>query len=228
MYKKLKVGACLAVLAICVFLVRPCPAPFVSCLYCWDVTGDFALTVRDFLTAVGEYGQIESGHNYCIDIAFGDNDYIDLIDVMTWDWALAESLTQCSVPLTGNGSAVGDNDGSLCDLSGLDALLIAGKRYDSSGQDFLTDRLYVHDDASQYIDTLEPVYDRTNGKLVRDADGELYQINLMEGLVLLSDSNSVVPPGSDSIANDPRYGLAADVFIGLHQDENLLCFKRQH
>jgi hypothetical protein len=204
-------------------LAEPCSAPFVACIYgCWDVTGDVGVTVRDFLTIIGEYGQIEPISNQCLDdSAFGENDYIGMVDIMSWDWVLAEDVSsiQCSVPLTGIGSPVGDNDGILCNLSGLDALLIAGKRYDSSGQDFLTDRLYIHDDQAQYEVTLEPVYDRMSGKLVQDTNGGLYEINLKEGLVRLSDANSVVPPGSDSIANDPRYSLVADVFIGLHQDE---------
>jgi hypothetical protein len=60
-----------------------------------------------------------------------------------------------------------------------------------------------------------PVFNRTNGRLVQDFEGELYQINLEQGIVRLADAQVVVPAGEDAII-EPRYGVDAGVYIGLH------------
>jgi hypothetical protein len=98
------------------------------------------------------------------------------------------------------------------------SFLVAGKMYDPLSGDislrFLTDRLFGFDELAQFVDRFEPVYERTNGRLVEDHDGVLYQLNLEQGLVRLSDAQLIIPAGQDSII-EPRYGLMADVYVGL-------------
>jgi len=56
---------------------------------------------------------------------------------------------------------------------------------------------------------------RANTKLVMDADGELYQLNYEDGLIRLSDGNSIVPSGTLPAVSEPRYSSSATVFVGL-------------
>ena len=53
--------------------------------------------------------------------------------------------------------------------------------------------------------------------MVQDHDGVLYQLNLEQGLVRLDTAEVVIPQGQLSIAagDEPRYGVAADVYVGL-------------
>jgi hypothetical protein len=99
-------------------------------------------------------------------------------------------------------------------------ILIAGKEYNASaptyGQSYLTDRLYGFDEDGGF--TSGPFAmgsDRLNSRVIRDHDSNFYQLNMLRGLVRISDSNSIVPPGIVPYASDPRYSAAVDVIIGL-------------
>jgi hypothetical protein len=99
-------------------------------------------------------------------------------------------------------------------------LLVAGKIYDSGVQDFLSDRLYGFDEYGNFISgPFAMNEDRLNGRLVRDYEGELYQLNLGEGLVRISDQNSVIPrEESFFVSDEPRSSGPATVYVGL-QDQ---------
>ncbi|MHC4721625.1 MAG: choice-of-anchor Q domain-containing protein, partial [Planctomycetota bacterium] len=66
--------------------------PFVACIYCGDVTGDFAISPRDYLTVLGECGGLSSGTSpqgqalYCLDGQFSQDGYVSTNDVSEWDW----------------------------------------------------------------------------------------------------------------------------------------------
>jgi len=226
------------VFAGCLFLAKPCLAPLVSCIYCGDVTGDLGLTARDFLTVLGEYGQSSSGQNpggqslQCLDFEFSLDDYIDLYDLLGWDWGeyqISEGLTSnlcfdicltpCDSPATSSLTFETPTATPRASESNgfAGSLLISGKRFDAVSEDFLSDRLY---DCNENYNLVGGPYalpnDRMNGRLVRDHNDQLYQINVEDGLVRLSDFSSVIPRGHGySIGREPRYGQAADVYIGL-------------
>jgi hypothetical protein len=82
---------------------------------------------------------------------------------------------------------------------------------------FMSDGLYGYDEQTRFIDQFAPVYERTNGRLVQGHDGVLYQLNLEQGLIRLDNAEVVIPKGEFSIAapDEPRYGLAAGVYVGL-------------
>ena len=221
--------------------------PQVQCsgIYCKDVTGDKLVTVVDFLTVIGEYGQSaglqsDGSSSACLDGIFSDDGYVDSDDISGWDWTLnsldRKNLCNTHITLTGDPAKAGcpscppaksTNSPPMpsagpVNLTGFDgAFLVAGKMYDSSGGDtalkFLTDRLYGYDEMGGFKDWFEPVYDRANGRLVKDSDGALYQLNLEEGLIQLDNAEVIIPPGQLSIAgpDEPRYELASDVYVGL-------------
>ena len=102
-------------------------------------------------------------------------------------------------------------------------LLVIGKAYkpDYLWGDFLSDCLYSLDKQGDPVSGPFPIENyRANGKLIRDLSGQVYQINLELGLIRISDNSSViVPPGSRSGINEPRYGRPATVYIGLQEKD---------
>jgi hypothetical protein len=219
--------------------------PYVACIYCGDVTGDFAVTPRDFLTVLGECGGLSSSTNqqgqalYCLDGAFCADGFLSAADlsVSDWEeWQISEGLVGslcldfCLDCGAGSGSGTSAASGfqttstaqyqtaGLGDLEG--PILISGKRFDASGQDFMSDRLYEFDESFNFIGgPFAANNDRMNGKLVRDYEGQFYQTNLEEGLVRLSDNSTVIPRGQGFAASsEPRHGQSAMVYIGF-QDQ---------
>ncbi|MHC5060511.1 MAG: hypothetical protein ACYTFK_05450 [Planctomycetota bacterium] len=220
--------------------------PQVHCsgIYCKDVTGDKGVTVVDFLTVIGEYGESaeilpDGTSSVCLDGIFSDDGYVDSDDISGWDWTLnsedRKNLCNTQIPLTGNApdksacsSCPSDKSASVpppvpstgpVDLEGFEgSFLVSGKMYDPSGGStalkYLTDRLFGFGELAQFVDRFEPVYDRANGRLVTDSDGEIYQLNHEAGLVRLADAEPIIPSGQDSVT-EPRYGLAANVYVGL-------------
>jgi hypothetical protein len=60
--------------------------PAVSCVfYCGDVTGDDLVNTRDFLTVLGEYGQL-SGDRNCLNGILSDDGYVNVSDLAGADW----------------------------------------------------------------------------------------------------------------------------------------------
>ena len=237
--KKLKIAFLFAFL-ITVVLTEPCFAPnlWCSCIYCKDMTGDFGVTIIDFITVIGEFGETGEDRDpratICcpdgLDGIFSDNGQFDSDDVSGWDWTLRserrKNLCKTDVPLTDDPDKSGGMAKSSVILPGPiefdGALLVAGKIYDpceeSSLDRFLNDGLYGLDRNGQYSERFDPVYELTNGKLVRDSADVLYQTNWDNGLVRFSDGATVIPSGSLSVDNEPRYNGDGQVHIGLHQD----------
>jgi len=223
--------------------------PYVSCIYCGDVTGDFGVTPRDYLTVLGESGELSSGLSGlglaldCLEkFGFSEDGFLDATDLMGWDWGewlasegLVDDLcfTIFLIPpdfnessgsealLFGATSTIAPEAGGATGYPG--SLLIGGKRFDAVYEDFLSDRLYNFDESYNLVGGPYALpTDRVNGKLVRDHNDLLYQINVEEGLVRFSDLSSVIPRGQGySVISEPRYEKAATVYVGFQdQGEN--------
>jgi hypothetical protein len=122
----------------------------------------------------------------------------------------------CPVELTGE-----DINGLLYDSNGINipysALLVSGKRSANDPETKLKDRLYALNGQGQYVNKAEPLDNHANGNLVQDVNGEIYQVNLENGLMRLYDGKSVVPPGIFYVTSEPRYNVAAKIGLGLHK-----------
>jgi predicted outer membrane repeat protein len=215
--------------------------PFVSCIYCGDVTGDYGVTARDYLTVLGESGGLSNGTTesgaslHCLDFGFSPDGFVDATDLMGWDWEewlVSEGsigdlcFDLCLIPCDGGGTS--GSSASMFETTSISAaqtsestgftgsLLIAGKRFDAYYQDFLSDRLYEFDESYNLVGGPYAMPNaRLNGKLVRDHNDLLYQLNVEEGLVRFSDLSSVIPRGQGcSVSPEPRYGLPATVYVG--------------
>ena len=220
--------------------------PYVYCIYCGDVTGDYGVTPRDYLTVLGESGELSSGLNGlglpldCLEeFGFSDDGFLDATDLMGWDWGqwlFSEGSVDdlCfDIRLTppdfneGSGSeallfgatSIGAPEaGGVTGYTG--SLLIGGKRFDAGQQNFLSDRLYEIDESYNLVGGPYALpTDRVNGKLLRDHNDLLYQINVEEGLIRFSGLSSVIPRGQGySIGSEPRYEEPAVVYVGF-QDQ---------
>ena len=219
--------------------------PFVSCIYCGDVTGDYGVTARDYLTVLGESGGLSNGTTesgsslHCLDFGFSPDGFLDATDLMGWDWEewLASEgsigdlcfdlcLTPCGAGETSGSAAsmfetTSTPEAQTAESTGFTGpLLIAGKRFDAYYQDFLSDRLYEFDESYNLVGGPYAMPNaRLNGKLVRDHNDLLYQINVEDGLVRFSDLSSVIPRGQGySVSSEPRYGLPATVYVGFQDN----------
>ena len=219
--------------------------PFVSCIYCGDVTGDYGVTPRDYLTVLGESGGLSTGTTesgaslHCLDFGFSPDGFLDATDLMGWDWEewlVSEGsigdlcfdlcLTPCGGGETSGSAAsmfeaTSTPEAQTAGATGFTgSLLIAGKRFDAYYQDFLSDRLYEFDESYNLVGGPYAMPNaRLNGKLVRDHNDLLYQINVEEGLVRFSGLSSVIPRGQGySVSSEPRYGLPATVYVGFQDN----------
>jgi hypothetical protein len=217
--------------------------PQVHCsgVYCKDVTGDDGVTVVDFLTVIGEYGESaellpDGTSSVCLDGIFSDDGYVDSGDVISWDWTLSSledrtNLCNTELPLTGGTAKSGGMATAGVTLPGSvefeGALLVAGKMYDPCESDsylrFMSDQLFGYNEQAGFIDQFAPAFGRMNGRLVQDHDGELYQLNLEQGLVWLGSESPqvVVPAGQVAIDGglEPRHGVSAQVYVSLQNND---------
>ena len=204
---------------------------------CMDVNWDTLVSEEDFLTVIAACGLAASldpnaiDSLVCLDGFFSSDGFVDPFDTISWDWAVDSGDTfpfYCGVPLGEStetaGAAAGDFEGTV-GLSpfvslpdSLDDLLIAGKR-GTSGDPYelkSKDRLYVFDNNNVCMGWSAPESDRCNIRLVQDLEGNLYQLNSIEGVLRLDDTNEVIiPPGEIPGVNEPRYGEPATVYVGL-------------
>ncbi len=214
--------------------------PLVLCYgICLDVTGDNFVSVIDFLTVIGEYGSTAELHpdprhsRACLEGAFSEDGFVDLYDVIAWDWTLSAEgrknlcyglpLSDVVASASGPGRTFDAGGGlrlAASTAGPLEDLLILGKRnaVDAAGK--LEDRLYAFDRDGQYARWLAPSSSRCNVKLVQGANGELYQINSEAGVVKLDGTNEVaIPPGRTTYAREPRHNSSATVYIGIQGQE---------
>jgi hypothetical protein len=219
--------------------------PAVACLgvYCGDVTGDNGVTARDFLTVLGEYGQLNSGNNaqgdslYCLNGTFSDDGYVNTTDLMGLEWGQflvtgGVSNFCFNFPFTDPGSKKSGSTGFMPQSASAPSppppgpagfegqLLVAGKRCDLVQADYTGDRLYGFDEDCNLISgPFTADSNRLNGRVFRDPWGGLYQLNLEYGLVRLSDQNSVIPRNYGyPFGIEPRYSETAMVYVGF-QDQ---------
>ncbi|MCP4713010.1 MAG: hypothetical protein GY869_30650, partial [Planctomycetes bacterium] len=211
-------------------------------IYCKDFTGDFGVTALDYLAIFGEYGQSAAYTpdltaplgRACLDGAFYQDGYVDLYDMLEWDWFLSvpERLNYCDIPLAENGGssseslratasniAAGDFYGADdYEANGEDESFLVASKQIQGVAPYLQDRFYLFDQQGQLVDPVAPPFDHMGGQLVPDKAGGIYQINMEQGLVSLWNPNeAVVPPGEFSIGSDPRFGQSASVSVGLQQ-----------
>ena len=182
---------------------------------CCDFTGDYAVDEEDFLMVLASTGDF----NDCETCGYIVHDDIwDKYDLFQFT-LLNElnTLNACPMPLTGEEATGGPYDSNGISISA-STLLVAGKRGTSDALTKLKDRLYMLNRQGQYVNVAEPLYNYANSNLVQDANGEVYQVNLGNGLMRLSDGKSVVPPGTFYVTSEPRYGVDAKVCIGLHKE----------
>ncbi|GMV98293.1 MAG: hypothetical protein AMXMBFR83_26450 [Phycisphaerae bacterium] len=201
----------------------------IVCTYgCADLSGDGAPDDRDYLLVLSLYGrdtsQVDLETGDCSDAVFGGDQYVDLVDLLTWDLILdpAGSLPNpCDVLgglgfLAGDGPAATGSSAPAPDIqpfgvpagaegaSSGDVLLVAGK---SAANQFQEDALYTLDLNGNCTGSAAGAPaggdgSRSNGRLVLDRHGEVYQLHGMsygspdatQGLIRLSDGANLVPP----------------------------------
>ena len=167
----------------------------------------------------------------CLDGFFSSDGFLDTLDVVSWDWAVDSGdsfLYYCGVPLGESAEMTGAPAGDFSVSAGsspfvnipdsLDDLLIIGKRSTSGDPTELKskDRLYVFDNNSVCLGWSAPESDRCNIRVVKDLEGDLFQLNSVEGVLRLDDTNDVIiPPGEITGVNEPRYNKPATVYVGL-------------
>ncbi len=209
----------------CLYINNFDPQVFCRDDYCSDVTGDTQVTVLDYLTVVGQYGNTaevpvdSSSSRSCLDGIFSTNGYVDWQDLISWDWLVSQSETPhlCTIPMAGTSSGTPPsppvNTSKLDSLPG--QLLVAGKRPSPSNPAFLEDKLYVFNESGQYQASSRCVVNSANSRLIEETAGKYYQINLACGLTSITDANSLLPSARIEVASDPRYNLPVEVLVGL-------------
>jgi hypothetical protein len=194
-----------------------------SCSVCLDLDSDCHVLPADFLMVVSGTGSANTPT--CVDGGFSNDGYTDSYDTPSWDWTLNDKHDdqydrddRCGeVPLSGGVGFPASGANSPLSLTGLNNLLISGKRGDDDNDIKMKDRLYVFDSSygyKQYIG-LEP-NDRCNIRIVRGQGSVLYQINSEKGVLRLDTGAQIVPPGQIPYdANEPRYKQPAEVYAGI-------------
>jgi hypothetical protein len=204
---------------------------------CMDVNWDTIVSEGDFLTVIAACGLPASldpnatDSLVCLDGFFSSDGFVDSLDIISWDWAVDSGdsfLYYCGVPLgeTASTSTVVASDpgisvgsSSFVNLpDSLDDLLVIGKRSTSSDLSELKskDRLYVFDNNNTCVAWSAPESDRCNIRVVKDLEGDLFQLNSDEGVLRLDDTNEVIiPPGQISDVNEPRDNKPATVYVGI-------------
>jgi len=220
--------------------------PGIQCtMVCGDVArGDELVNAVDFLAVLSECGrsvdavtETEGRSVGCMDF-FADG-YVTIHDAMALDWVERKNLcpdewltadlepsayayTLAPMPETRAGELSATATATHLDDIRCE-FLVAGKRYkhrENDIDDFLSDRLYGLSASGKVVGgPFAMTQDRFNGKLVRDSNGILYQLNLELGLVRIADNARVVPPGVVSVEIEPRYSLPARVHVGCQSGE---------
>ena len=201
---------------------------------CGDLTRDQLVDEADFLTVIGECGLAaeldpsDTGSRACLDSAYSDDSYVDVLDIAGWDWTLGESDRRyllCDgggLPLTEDAkSADPEKSGKAMPLATLpgsiEDLLIIGKRRSSSADIKMQDRLYVCNSSMTASDSFAPSSTRFNLRIAQGPDDKLYQINAEDGVVRLDATDEqIIPSGVCTDVNDPRHGTTdATVYVGI-------------
>ena len=210
--------------------------------YCGDLNFDTGCTVLDFQIAksyTGSETELLADPNinlYCLDFGFCEDGYVDLFDAESWAWmaSVSDTVDICELPLSDSTTiwssakftledshATGTLSSGHSEILPANSLLVTGKSgaftFAENPNNLLKDGLFVFDNEDgHFIEARQLLFDETNGRLVKGPNGEIYQVNHKEGLIRLSDNELVVSPGTFYVDfKDPRYGLDAEVCIGL-------------
>jgi len=206
---------------------------------CLDLTGDNFVDEIDFLTVICGCGCASellpdgTGDYVCFEGPFGSDGYIDSYDVAGWDWSLNSDNRKnlCDgIPLSEGMETAGLKAGNLNAYGGIallenppgdfNDLLIAGKMGTSDGPTKLKDRFYVFNSNAQYVTYFSPASDRSNIKIVRDPNGQLYEINAEAGVRRLDTLHTIIiPRGQTTYAKEPRYNKSATVYVGIKGED---------
>ncbi|MCP4709259.1 MAG: hypothetical protein GY869_11590, partial [Planctomycetes bacterium] len=207
------------------------------------------MTAKDYLYIFGEYGNVASPLNdplaplgrACLDGSFNGDGYVDLHDLVEWDWFLSppDRLNHCDIPLVpgyggrsmmsteqeATAAPEGDYYSPDDDISALgdpnESLLVASKWIHNISPYYIQDKFYIFDDEGQSLGSPPPAFSHLGGRLVTDPKGNAYQIHMENGLVSVWDPNMVViRSGAFGEVEEPRYGTLASVYIGLQSDDS--------
>ena len=198
---------------------------------CLDITRDYLVDEVDFLTVVGECGlaaeldPCDTGSRACLEGAYSDDSYVDVLDITGWDWTLGDDdrgYLCDGIPLTESEASKGlEKFGSAMPLAvvpgNLDDLLVIGKRKSTSPSVKMEDRLYVFDTTPTYSAHFTPSSNRSNLRIVQGPDGTIYQVNSEDGVVRLDAADTkIIPPGVCTNVTEPRYSTSgATVYVGI-------------
>ncbi len=208
-----------------------------ACCSCGDLNfNGCTADSQDYLVLLAEYGQslgqASDAKKACLDQVYGGDHYVDLMDLLGWDSVMDADHpppNACNIGIArADGSAV---DGTAGDkdlppphpLTGsADQLLIAGKP-NQPGQQF--DYVYSIAPNAACVgsaqlpagaDSADPT-SRSNGRLIQDKDGNIYQLHGALGLLRtgaeLVAQRRVIPPRSFSITGGTLYVGIHDVVV---------------
>ena len=198
---------------------------------CLDITRDYLVDEVDFLTVVGECGlaaeldPCDTGSRACLEGAYSDDSYVDVLDITGWDWTLGDDdrgYLCDGIPLSeAEASKSLEKLGNAMPLatvpSSLDDLLIIGKRKSTSASIKIQDRLYTFDTTPTYSDSFAPSSNRSNLRIVQGPDDKIYQVNAEDGVVRLDSADTeIIPRGVCTNVSEPRYSTGgATVYVGI-------------
>ncbi len=186
--------------------------PHVECLTCLDLDQTSTVDNRDYLLLLAESGQalpVPNDPGYCLNRGPSDDSYVDMLDLIGWDAFVNSTLDACLA-----GTAALRTEPLKSDVprqtlalsaSTPGSLLITGKT-NAAGQQY--DFLYNASTTGACLgDPQAPaggISTRTNGRLIKDHSGEIYQLRSMRdndsetddpvGLIRLRDGAAVVMP----------------------------------
>jgi hypothetical protein len=184
---------------------------------CLDLNCGNDTDSEDFVYLLSTYG---TGSN-CIGM-FGSSGTIGSTEMYGWDWGNSSGMLNCCGPLPLTGGAP-TTCPSLSSFSGtFNNLLACGKqKMISAMYDVLKDGLYAFGSDGQYSNRLTPALNRTNIRLVKDFDENVYQINSQIGVLRVDSNKVIVGPGQFSNIYEPRYSTSsATVYVGIQKAGN--------
>jgi|GEM_PF-3553566 len=194
--------------------------PQINCTYtCQDYSGDDAVSNRDFLLLVAEYGKVAGAQEGCLDnYLLSSDQYIDFGDLISWDTFFnnPSATSTCGLNLTSPTTE------PTPPLLAANRLIISGK---PDGMGIQEDSLYQIDlygvaAPNAQLPASAPAVNgyRANTRFAKDADGVLYQLHATQGLIRLENAAVALPPIITACDGSNINGcLAGDsVVVGVH------------
>ncbi len=199
-----------------------------ACCSCGDLNfNGCTADSQDYLVLLAEYGQslgqASLAKKACLDQVYGGDHYVDLMDLLGWDSVMDPDHPPPNA--CGIGIARADQNPASKEsptphplTASVDTLLITGKPNQPGQQ---SDYLYSVDTSGGCVgsaqapagaDDTHPT-SRSNGRLIQDQDGNIYQLHAALGLLQLGTEavtdRQVVPPNSFDVGGDM-------IYVGIH------------